>query len=82
MRVCICCSMFSMSASMFVKELDVVRAIFKQYRIVLRSVDFSLVICVGGSCSKKGAANVELGRTSVLYRVNRIFGSQCPFFEA
>ena len=69
------CSIFSVPASMYVKALGVVRAIFKQYRIVLRSVDFSLVICVGGSCSKKGAANVVIGRTSVLYRVSRIFGS-------
>ena len=48
-RVCMCCSMLSKLASMYVKALDVDRAIFKQYREVFRSVDFSLVICEGGS---------------------------------
>ena len=76
-----CCSMLSKLASMYVKALDVDRAIFKQYRKVFRSVDFSLLICEGGSCSKKGAPNVIIGLTSVLYRVSRIFGSQCPFLK-
>ena len=39
-----CCSMVFMSASKYVRALGVVLAMFKQYRIVLRSVDFSLVI--------------------------------------